>query len=355
MDLTRVLLVVALLAWGVAHVIPAERSERETPDAGRLFGGWWAAVQRRRKTPVDVGGLVTEVATRLRSGVPTQQACDAAARRAGLPVGVAADGTPASLAALPPSPAAAGARAAWVLAAELGAPLATTLDECARALTHAEENDSARAVALAGPVASARLLASLPVVGIGLGGVIGADPLEQLLGGGVGSLAGLLGLMCYAAGLRWSRALIRSAQGGETTGPEMTVILALVRTAIISGASVPRALQGVGRAIGSARIEMAGKLILLGAEWNEAWHGTNGADDLLRTALEPAWCDGADPIPLLERAASTWQARRDRRAREAAAKLGVHLVLPLGLCYLPAFVLVGILPIVLSTGGGLLA
>ena len=38
----------------------------------------------------------------------------------------------------------------------------------------------------------------------------------------------------------------------------------------------------------------------------------------------------------------------------AAARLGVRLVLPLGLCLLPAFVLLGIVPFVLSLGGRLL-
>jgi pilus assembly protein TadC len=34
--------------------------------------------------------------------------------------------------------------------------------------------------------------------------------------------------------------------------------------------------------------------------------------------------------------------------------LGVRLVLPLGLCFLPAFVLVGLVPVLASLGRGLL-
>ena len=37
-------------------------------------------------------------------------------------------------------------------------------------------------------------------------------------------------------------------------------------------------------------------------------------------------------------------------AREAAAALGSKLVLPLGLCFLPAFVVLGIVPTVIATG-----
>lgn len=138
--------------------------------------------------------------------------------------------------------------------------------------------------------------------------------------------------------------------------PDATIVLALMRAAIRSGVAIPRALQGVGEALQSACLTRAGTLLLLGAEWDEAWRSAvpDSAEAAVCRALEPAWRDGADPLPLLERAAETWQARRDRRAREAAARLGVRLVLPLGLCYLPAFVLVGVLPIVFATGGVLL-
>ena len=39
---------------------------------------------------------------------------------------------------------------------------------------------------------------------------------------------------------------------------------------------------------------------------------------------------------------------------EAAGRLGVRLVLPLGLCHLPAFILIGVVPVLLSTGVALL-
>jgi hypothetical protein len=34
--------------------------------------------------------------------------------------------------------------------------------------------------------------------------------------------------------------------------------------------------------------------------------------------------------------------------------MAVRLVLPLGLCFLPAFVLLGVVPVVAAAGGGLL-
>lgn len=148
------------------------------------------------------------------------------------------------------------------------------------------------------------------------------------------------------------------------TGPSAVddvLLLDLVAAALRTGVSIPRALTAVGAVCGSARLERTGRLLLLGADWEEAWGADREWDAgsvvpraALARALQPAWCDGADPVPLLGRAAAGLQARRDRAAREAAGRLGVRLVLPLGLCHLPAFILIGVVPVLLSTGVALL-
>lgn len=214
--MTTLLLLAGLLLWGLAHVVPVDRRPLPIPDGGAhlaLFARLTARFRRRRVR--DVGELLTEVATRLRAGASTEEAWDTAAARAGLPSGTREDGMPEALAALPPGPVATGAIAAWKLAAELGAPLADILDECALALTHAEENAAARSVALAGPVASARMLAILPAAGVLLGTVLGADPLSQLLGGGLGTVSGIAGIALYVVGVRWSGRLVAAAKGAE--------------------------------------------------------------------------------------------------------------------------------------------
>ena len=304
---------------------------------------------------MDLGELLAEVASRLRSGVSPAEAWGRAAGRLGLPEGVGDDGVPALVGALPPSPAAAGARAACLLAAELGAPAAEILDECLVAVTQAEAEESARAVAIAGPAASARMLAALPAVGVLLAMALGADPLRAALGGGLGSIAVVAGMAAYAAGIAWTRRLVAAARSGGVDGPDAALLLHLLRAALRSGVPVPRALEAVGESSGLPELSRASRLLLLGAGWDEAWEGVEGATALAGRALEPAWCDGTDPVPLLERAAAAWYVRRDRRLREAAARLGVRLVLPLGVCFLPAFMLVSVAPVLLATGGGLLA
>ena len=46
--------------------------------------------------------------------------------------------------------------------------------------------------------------------------------------------------------------------------------------------------------------------------------------------------------------------REALRDREAAERLAVRLVLPLGLCHLPAFIILGIVPVVVGAGADLL-
>ena len=65
--------------------------------------------------------------------------------------------------------------------------------------------------------------------------------------------------------------------------------------------------------------------------------------------------DGAAPAEALRAAADLLRRSRHSQALEAANRLAVRLVLPLGACYLPAFVLVGLVPVLISMARGSLA
>jgi pilus assembly protein TadC len=56
----------------------------------------------------------------------------------------------------------------------------------------------------------------------------------------------------------------------------------------------------------------------------------------------------------LEQQAVDLRAARAAAAEAAARKAGVLVVLPLGLCFLPAFLLAGVVPLVVSVLGDLL-
>lgn len=143
---------------------------------------------------------------------------------------------------------------------------------------------------------------------------------------------------------------------GAAAGPRLDPAVAceLLAVAIAAGSSVPGALEALGEAAEAPQVAVAGRLLRLGAKWEEAVEEIEGTWAEVVGPLRGAWCHGVDPAPALRVAAATVRARRAALARVEAERLAVHLVLPLGLCFLPAFILLGLVPVVLSVGGGLL-
>lgn len=137
---------------------------------------------------------------------------------------------------------------------------------------------------------------------------------------------------------------------------EPALLLDLLDAAIGAGASVPRSLEAVGAAVGGPdgdALVTAGTALVLGASWPAAWADAPRAAAEVRDALGAAWSSGAAPGPALRSRAVRLRRERRRRARAAGGALGVRLVLPLGLCFLPAFVLLGLAPLVLGLAGDL--
>jgi tight adherence protein B len=111
-------------------------------------------------------------------------------------------------------------RGAWIefaacfdVAEASGCPLADVLTRFGAQLAAEEDAEAARQTALAGPRATVRLLSWLPVLGLGLGVVLGVDPINILLGEPAGLAALAAGVALTAAGRIWSARLVRSAGG----------------------------------------------------------------------------------------------------------------------------------------------
>lgn len=75
---------------------------------------------------------------------------------------------------------------------------------------------------------------------------------------------------------------------------------------------------------------------------------THEINKILSQALAPAWENGVNPNNILAAAATELCEQKLQYARQISEKLSVQLLLPLGLCYLPAFILLGISPIIIS-------
>jgi tight adherence protein B len=103
--------------------------------------------------------------------------------------------------------------AAWHLADQAGAPLAVILDRMAGA-TQAEVELGREVAGEAEPArATARLMACLPIFGLGLGLLLGVNPVAVLLGSGLGvaCLAGGLALAC--CGVWWIERIVSALEG----------------------------------------------------------------------------------------------------------------------------------------------
>ncbi|HEY0187401.1 MAG TPA: type II secretion system F family protein [Cellulomonas sp.] len=131
-------------------------------------------------------------------------------------------------------------------------------------------------------------------------------------------------------------------------------VLDLLGAAVLAGADVPRALRSVGGVIGGqtgAELDRAAAALVWGASWATAWAPVSPALRTSLSGLETSWTAGTAAAPVLSAAADAERRRRRRAGREAAARLGVRVVLPLGLCFLPAFVLLGLVPVLVSLAG----
>ncbi|KIF75104.1 hypothetical protein QR77_16630, partial [Streptomyces sp. 150FB] len=78
-----------------------------------------------------------------------------------------------------------------------------------------------------------------------------------------------------------------------------------------------------------------------------------GAADLAR-CLERSWSTGAPAAEPVARLAGTLRAERARRAAAGAQRAQVLITGPVGLCFLPAFLALGVAPVVIGLAGGLL-
>jgi tight adherence protein B len=96
-----------------------------------------------------------------------------------------------------------------------GCPLAEVLARFAAHLETEDDADAARRTALAGPRATVRLLTWLPLSGLGLGALLGVDPVATLLGNPWGLAALAAGAALTAAGRLWSSSLVRAAAGAQ--------------------------------------------------------------------------------------------------------------------------------------------
>ena len=164
--------------------------------------------------------------------------------------------------------------------------------------------------------------------------------------------------------------------------------LHMIIVALESGSSLPFAIEAVGSVFGSNGEWMRAVAFALkkGSTWEESWSSTYvlqnnvcrdrsnfsvcrilGFTMLVRNkslsykntdypllakwlskSLRESWYNGIPSLPILKAVLKNYGYTMQNAAKQEAAKLSVRLLLPVGLCFLPAFICIGILPTVAS-------
>lgn len=218
--------------------------------------------------------------------------------------------------------------ASWRVAADSGAPVAAALAELAESMRESGRARRDIDVALAGPAATGRVVGALPLVGLGFGSVLGFDVVGVLLGTAPGlvCLGAGAGLMVLAQ--LWTRRLVRGADPGDAA-PGLA--LDLLAVALAGGGAMDRARAQVLAALAECGLASDARAL-------------EGADAILSLSSGA----GVPAGRLLRSEATLVRLRAAGLARERAARLGVMLMLPLGVCVLPAFLLLGVAPMIVS-------
>ncbi|MCX5195941.1 type II secretion system F family protein [Streptomyces sp. NBC_00249] len=206
-----------------------------------------------------------------------------------------------------------------------------------------------------GPLRGRRLRAALA----GWAGPVGALVAVWVLVGGVpGALAG-----CGAAfAVRWALARVRPAElvGHREAERQLPFAADLLAACLAAGAGPVEAAEVVGESLGGPvgeRLALAGAELRLGGEPGAAWGrlaripGARG----LAECLERAARSGAPAAEPVSRLAAALRAERSRQASARAQRAAVLVTAPVGLCFLPAFLAVGVAPVVIGMASGLLS
>ncbi|WP_247597635.1 type II secretion system F family protein [Streptomyces sp. RKND-216] len=133
----------------------------------------------------------------------------------------------------------------------------------------------------------------------------------------------------------------------------------LLAACLTAGSGPAQAAEAVGRSTGGAlgdRLVRAAAELRLGAEPAAVWgrFGAQPGCDGLARCMERAGTTGVPPVQAVARLAATCRARRARAAGVRARRAAVLVTGPLGLCFLPAFLAVGVAPVVLGLARSLI-
>ena len=192
---------------------------------------------------------------------------------------------------------------------------------------------------------------------------------------GHGAAATVLAVATAALAAPGVRAAAERRRRSATTARELPRVADLLAACLQAGLPLPSAVGEVGRVVDEVTARRLRGLVI-GASSRSFTHGPeghgSGSSSQRRSPASGLASDPADSWARLERAVGRATERgapladvlaalaadeRDRArwaAEEAVRRVGVRSVGPLAACFLPAFVLVGVVPVVVGVAGAVL-
>ncbi|MEU5220857.1 type II secretion system F family protein [Streptomyces sp. NPDC020807] len=178
----------------------------------------------------------------------------------------------------------------------------------------------------------------------------------------LGWLGGLCaGVLAFCAS-RWREKGDRSANSSvedEAAARHLPLAADLLAACASAGAGPGAAAEAVGKSLGGAlgeRLARTAAELRLGGEPAEVWRrfgAIPGAEGLAR-CMERAGSSGAPAAEAVARHAAGLRAARARATAARARRAQVLISAPVGLCFLPAFLAMGVAPVVIGLATGLM-
>lgn len=186
-----------------------------------------------------------------------------------------------------------------------------------------------------------------------LAGIVGTAA-GLLIGGALGLLVGMVGA---AAGERFLRRSASDGSGSTALVRDLPAACDLLAVCLSAGMPLIGALAAVATAVPGpvgdelARVAALGRL---GADPHRAWADVPEQLRALGRILQRAADSGAGAVSALGLLAADVRARAMSDTEVAVRRAGIRVLAPLGLCFLPAFVCLGVVPLVLGIAGDVL-
>jgi tight adherence protein B len=222
----------------------------------------------------------------------------------------------------------------WKLATKLGGPIVLTLNRITDVFERKLKNQNEVHLAFAGPQATAKLVMWLPILALVLAQLVGMNPFAAIFGSLLGGLSVSLGTGLMVAGRQWTRRLLSRAL------PSPDDVVAIDRGAFLDCVLIGlQAGLPLDQAKESALAEFENTFLVKPLQENFV---------ALTEAAELSRNTGAALTAILFSKADAFREEQRFEIATRISKLGVQLMIPIGVAVLPAFVLLSIVPIAIS-------